>query len=101
MEKIKTTVTIAGKDYTLSGYDSEEYVRRVAIYVDRKLREFGIAAKLPAHELAVLTAVNIADDMFKAHDENTRLRKELLQLRQENLTMQKDLIKLKSHADKP
>lgn len=98
MEKIRTTVKIAGRDYTLSGYDSEEYVRRVAIYVDRKLNELSMATKLPSTDLAILTAVNIADDMLKAHDENSRLRKELLQLRQENLSIQKEMIQLKSHS---
>ena len=29
MEKIRTTVRIAGKDYTMSGYDSEDYVHRI------------------------------------------------------------------------
>ncbi|NLG24403.1 MAG: cell division protein ZapA [Clostridiales bacterium] len=95
MEKIRTTVRIAGKDYAMVGYDSEEYVRRVAIYVDRKIQELSVATRLPSADLAVLTAINIADDMLKAHDENTRLRKELLQLRQELLAAQKELIELR------
>ena len=77
MEKIRTIVRIAGKDYALTGYDSEEYVKRVARYVDRKLTELEMATRLPIGQLAVLTAVNIADDMLKSHDENTRLKKEL------------------------
>ena len=83
MEKIRTTVRIAGKDYTLSGYDSEEYVRRVASYVDRKITELELATRLPSQQLAVLTSVSIADDLLKAHDENARLRKELSQTREE------------------
>ena len=83
MEKIRTTVRIAGKDYTLSGYDSEEYVRRVASYVDRKITELELATRLPSQQLAVLTSVSIADDLLKAHDENARLRKELTLAREE------------------
>ena len=83
MEKIRTTVRIAGKEYTLSGYDSEEYVRRVAAYVDRKITELELATRLPAQQLAVLTSVSIADDLLKAHDENARLRKELALAREE------------------
>ena len=83
MEKIRTTVRIAGKEYTLSGYDSEEYVRRVASYVDRKITELELATRLPSQQLAVLTSVSIADDLLKAHDENARLRKELSQTREE------------------
>ena len=32
--------------------------------------------------VAVLAALNIADELLKAHDENTRLRRELLMARQ-------------------
>ena len=39
MSKIKTTVRIGGKEYTMSGNDSEEYIHRVAIYVDRKMSQ--------------------------------------------------------------
>ena len=37
MQKIRTTVRIAGKEYTIASYDSEEYVNRVASWVDRKM----------------------------------------------------------------
>ena len=83
MQKIRTTVRIAGKDYTLSGYDGEEYVRRVAAYVDRKITELELATRLPSQQLAVLTSVSIADDLLKAHDENARLRRELALAREE------------------
>ncbi|MDR0928244.1 MAG: cell division protein ZapA [Oscillospiraceae bacterium] len=79
MEKIKTTVRIGGRDYTMVGVDSEEHIRRVAIYVDRRMEELSLATRLPQPMAAVLTAMNIADDLIKAQDENTRLRKELLQ----------------------
>lgn len=95
MEKTRTTVKIAGKEYTMSSYDSEDYVHRVAIYVDRKMQELSMATRLPTNSLAVLTALNIADDMLKAHDENTRIRKELGETRQELTRLQKEIIQLK------
>ena len=99
MEKTRTTVRIAGKDYTMASYDSEDYVRRVAIYVDRKLRELSLATHLPAQELAVLTALNIADDMFKAHDENARLRRGMLEARHELTEARKELIALRAKQE--
>ena len=81
MEKIRTTVRIAGKDYTMSGYDSEEYVRRVALYVDRKIQELSMATRLPAQDAAVLTAVTVADELLKTQDENRRIRQELETMR--------------------
>lgn len=83
MEKIRTTVRIAGRDYTIASYDTEEYVNRVAAYVDRKMSERAEATKLPAAQLAVLTAVNATDDMMKSRDEIDRLRRELEQARDE------------------
>lgn len=81
MEKIRTTVRIAGKEYTIASYDSEAYVNRVADWVNRRMEELAAATKLPAAQLAVLTAINAADDMMKSRDEIRRLKAELDDLR--------------------
>lgn len=81
MEKIRTTVKIAGKDYTFTGYDTEEHVQRVAAYVDRKMNELETTSHLPTAQLAVLVAVNATDDMMKSRDEICRLRREVETLR--------------------
>jgi len=88
VEKIRTTVHIAGRDYTMTSYDPESYVQRVAQYVDRKMTELSLATRLPADKLAVLTALNVTDDMLKAHDENNRLKRELGELRKQFETAQ-------------
>ena len=77
MQKIKTTVRIAGRDYAISSYDSEAYVQNVAAWVDRRMRELNQATRLPGGQLAVLAAVNAADDMMKSREENRRLKREL------------------------
>ena len=81
MQKIRTTVRIAGKEYTIASTDSEAYVSRVAAWVDRRMTELAAATRLPAAQLAVLTAVNAADDMMKSRDEIRRLEAELDELR--------------------
>lgn len=78
MEKQKTILTVAGKEYTIVSEDPVDYVKRVGVYVDRKLSEIEKATRLPTNMAAVLTALNIADELLKAHDENTKLRRELL-----------------------
>ena len=83
MEKKRVTIRVAGKDYNMTSSESEAYVRRVAAYVDRKIGELTLATRLPAADAAVLTAITLADDAFKAQDENTRLRRELDQARLE------------------
>lgn len=81
MEKIRTTVKIAGKEYNIVGYDPEDHVQRVAAYVDHKMSELSLATHLPPAQLAVLTAVNATDDMMKSRDEIRRLRREVEMLR--------------------
>ena len=83
MEKQKTVVRVAGKEYALVSSDSPEYMQRVAAYVDRKINETALASRLPSNMVAVLTCLNMADDLMKSHDENTRLRRELMLVRKE------------------
>ena len=90
MEKIRTTVRIAGKEYTIASTDSEAYVNRVAAWVDRRMNELAVATRLPATQLAVLTAVNAADDMMKSRDEIRRLKAELDDLRRQMESAGKD-----------
>lgn len=82
MEKQKTTVRVAGRDYTLVSSDAPEYISRVAAYVDRKISEAALATRLPVDKAAVLVSLNIADELMKAHDENSRLRREIAALRE-------------------
>lgn len=96
MDKIRTTVRIAGKDYAMTSYDSEAHVQRVAHYVDRKMTELSLATRLPSAQLAVLTALNVTDDMLKSRDENNRLRREIGELREENTALKAQLEKLKN-----
>lgn len=83
MQKIRTTVRIAGRDYTIVGYDPSEHVQQVAEYVDRKMNELALATRLPPAQLAVLTAVNATDDMMKSREEVLRLQRENRKLREQ------------------
>ena len=83
MVKQTTTVRVAGKEYTLVSSEPPEYMNRVAVYVDRKISETVLATRLPVDKAAVLTSINIADELMKSHDENSRLRRELMNVRRE------------------
>ena len=53
----------------LSGYESEEYLQKVASYLNNKLTELGSLTGYnfqPADTKSTLLALNIADDYFKA-----------------------------------
>jgi cell division protein ZapA len=82
MEKQKTIVRVAGKEYTLVSADSPEYINRVANYVDRRITETAFATRMNKENVAVLVSLNMADELMKAQDENARLRRELSTLRE-------------------
>lgn len=99
MEKMRTTVKIAGREYSMTSYDTEEYVQRVATYVDRKMSELSLATRLPQQQLSVLVALNVADDMLKAHDENNRLKRENALLHEQLEALESELEQQKTKAD--
>ncbi len=83
-EKNKVDVRIAGKDYTLVGVESEEYIQKVALYIDKKMNEImRMNSKLSTSMASVLTAINVADDYFKAHENVISLSKELKSAKEE------------------
>ncbi|NLI57582.1 MAG: cell division protein ZapA [Clostridium sp.] len=83
-DKNKVNVRIAGKDYTLVGSEPEEYIQKVALYVDKKLNTImNQNSKLSTSMASVLTAINVADDYFKARENIDNLSKELNALREE------------------
>lgn len=84
MEKQKITVSVAGKNYTLVSTDPPEFVKRVAAYVDRRLSETAAVTNLPSGQAAVLTCFNLAEDLLRAQDENTLLRRQMDQLARAN-----------------
>ena len=83
MEKQKTSVFVAGKEYTVVSSDPPEYLRRVAAYADRKLREISLTTRLPQAQADAMAAMNLADELMKAQDENRRLRRENRRLAEE------------------
>ena len=82
-EKTRTVVRIAGREYPITSYDGEAYIRRVGSFVDRKIGELALATRLSPLEVATLTAVSIADDLFKSQEEITRLKRQLEEQRDE------------------
>lgn len=77
MDKTRTMVKICGKEYVMAGFESEEYIHRVAIYVDRKMTELKSQyVNLNPNTLSVLTAINVADDLLKLQDQFDALSQE-------------------------
>ena len=63
------TVEIGGQRYPIRSGLEERYVAELAAYVDQKLRAASDAAPTTDMQgLAVLVALNIADEFFRARD---------------------------------
>lgn len=78
--KIDTEVLIGGKVFTLSGYESEEYLQKVATYINNKTAEYNKIdsfRRQPLDTQSVLLQLNMADDYFKAKKQINALEEEL------------------------
>jgi cell division protein ZapA len=92
MEKRSIEVEIFGHRYTLKSDFPEEQVKRVAEYVDGKMREVAQGTKsVDSLHIAMLTALNIAQDYLQEKG-NTE---ELLQRIEEKADRLDEFIALK------
>ncbi len=103
-EKASAEVIIGGKVYTLSGYEGEEYLQRVATYINNKINEFESMEafrRFPVDMKATLIQLNIADDYFKAKAQVEKLEKDIELKDREIYDLKHDLIsnQIKSESD--
>lgn len=95
-------VIINNKRYTLSGYESEEYLQKIASYINNKHIEFRNkdAYKFLDSDLKnILMQINIADDYFKTKDHIKELEKENEAKSNEIFDMKHELISVQTKLD--
>jgi len=93
--KTDTEVIIGGKVFTLSGYESEEYLQKVASYINNKMNEYSKVdsfRRQPLDTQSVLLQLNIADDYFKAKKQISVLEEELQAKEKELYDLKHELI---------
>lgn len=93
--KTSAEVVIDGKVYTLSGYEGEEYLQKVAAYINSKIAEFYAMddyKHLPLNMKSTLIQLNIADDYFKAKSLVEKLEGDIEQKEKEIYDLKHDLI---------
>ena len=67
-------VQIFGSEYRIASETDPEHIRKVASYIDQKMREIASALALRTRStVAVLTAVNLADELFKIEEEGRQI----------------------------
>ena len=93
--KTDTEVIIGGKVFTLSGYESEEYLQKVASYINNKLSEYNKVESFrrqPQDTQNVLMQLNLADDYFKAKKQISLLEEEIQSKEKELYNLKHELI---------
>ncbi len=103
-------VIINGKQYTLSGYESSEYLQKIANHINDKIAEFKEQdgyLRLDTEMKNILLAINLSDEYYKAFKdsndikkENEEMEKEIFDIKHEMLTMQSELDKANEQIKK-
>ena len=73
----RVTMNICGEEHTLVADESSAYMEKVGALVDQRMAELMEAAHMGRSDAAVLAAVNIADELFKAQESAENLRRQL------------------------
>ena len=74
VKKNVVKVSIVGEEYTLRSEATPEHTQAVAAYVDQAIRKIlGGSNMVESHKAAILAALQITDDLFKARQEASEL----------------------------
>jgi cell division protein ZapA len=78
-EKNKVQINISGYSYTLVGRESVEYLNELASYIDNKINKIMCGNNnLGIKDAGILTAFNVADELFKLQKECENNQRELI-----------------------
>jgi cell division protein ZapA len=78
MEKISVKVNILGSEYALKSDADPRYIKEIAEFVDQKMRKLSDGTNIKSQlKIAVLTAVNIGDELFRLKTKYEKLIKEI------------------------
>jgi len=66
-EQKKVSIKIQGWEYRVNCTEDEEYIEKIAYYVDKKIRQaMNSNQSLDTMKATTLVALNLADNLFKA-----------------------------------
>jgi cell division protein ZapA len=90
------TVKINGMEYNLKGEEQEEYLHKVAGYVDKKVKSIlENNSKLSTSSAAVLSAVNVVDEMFKKQREYEKFLDKVEEIQNKQKDYEKEIESLR------
>ena len=97
-EKNDIKVIINNKQYTISGYESEEYIQRIAIFLNSKYSELSKEdgyKHLSDTYKNLMMQINLADEYDKMVEKNEDLQKEIEKRDKELFEIKHELISKK------
>ena len=87
----RTSVEIFGRRFELRAAEPAEHLQELASFVDRRMRELAdVSPHVDTAKLAVLTALNIADELFREQTSEPGAQTERLRQRVEGLIARLD-----------
>lgn len=97
MEKNRVVLKISGMEYSIKGHGTEEYLHRLGLYVDKKMTEIlRNNNRLSTHMAAILTALNVADEMMKTKDAKEEQDDSLAKFKEEIIFLKGEKDRLKN-----
>lgn len=100
--KTDVEVIIGGKVFTLSGYESEDYLQKVASYLNNKHNEYNKLTNYKRQSIDtqnILMQLNIADEYFKAKKQISLLEEELQRKEKELYDLKHELVSAQMKID--
>ena len=73
----RITISICDEEYTFVAEEAPSYMQKVGSYVNDKMSELLNSAKVGRTDAAVLTAVNLTDELFKSQAAAEQLRSQI------------------------
>lgn len=102
-------VVINSKEFVICGYESSEYLQKVAAYINNKIAEcknMDGYQNLERDMKSFMLEINIVDDYFKAQDkaveletENSKKDDELYQLKHEFIALKEKLSRVQQELE--
>ncbi len=109
-KKNDTEVIINNKRYTLSGFESEEYLQKIATFINGKindLKQQDAYKTMDSEMKAVLLEINLADEYFKlkrqydeSEDDSDSKSNEIYSLKHEIMSLQTKLEKANKEIER-
>lgn len=100
--KASTVVVIDKKEYNLSGFEEEEYLQRVASYINQKITEMNQQdsyKRIPQDMKNLMLNLNLADDYFKAKEQAGSAGSKFSDLEKEIFDLKHQLVEAQMQLD--